>query len=241
MLFDDRFLDRIHDQPYAAAMEICTKVLDRLVDDPDEQEWRESEYDALREGYVLLDGMLQAGLIPQLAEPIEVVGDIGPDCREMAIYIRNVRDGISARANLQKVEVLQARVFQRLGTGFAYEFTQGDLDRIQALIAALRKQLTESDLFDEDHRRRLLKKLEKLQAEVHKRMSDLDQFWAMAGEAGVALGKFGKDAKPFVDRIRELLGIAWGAQARAEDLPSNSQLPGPARDLLEGPGDGIEP
>ena len=56
-------------------------------------------------------------------------------------------------------------------------------------------------------------------------MSSLDRFWGLIGEAGVALGKFGQDAKPFVDRIREIAQIIWRTQARAEELPSGTPLP----------------
>lgn len=71
----------------------------------------------------------------------------------------------------------------------------------------------------------LLLRLEKVQSEMHKKMSDLDRFWGLIGDAGVALGKFGTEAKPIVDRIREISEIVWRTQARAEELPSNTPLP----------------
>ena len=112
-----------------------------------------------------------------------------------------------------------------LNIGFFYEFTDGDINRIQILINELRAEISKSDLFEEDHRSRLLKRLERLQAEMHKKMSDIDRFWGLIGDAGVALGKFGKDAKPIVDRIKELSQIAWRTQSRAEELPSGSHNP----------------
>lgn len=112
-----------------------------------------------------------------------------------------------------------------LDKGFYYEFTEGDLKRIQTILNELRSQISESDLFEEDHRRRLLRRLEALQSEMHKKMSDVDRIWGLVGDAGIAIGKFGRDAKPFVDRIRELSQIAWKTQARAEELPSSSTNP----------------
>ena len=103
---------------------------------------------------------------------------------------------------------------------FAYVFTDGDLARIQKLINELRKLITQSKDFEDNHKERLLKRLENLQSELHKRMSNLDKLWALLPEAGVALGKFGENAKPFADRICEIAGIAWRAQLRAEELPS---------------------
>ena len=39
------------------------------------------------------------------------------------------------------------------------------------------------------------------------------------------LNKFGKDTKPIVDRIREIVEIAWWTQAIAEELPTGLPLP----------------
>ncbi len=112
-----------------------------------------------------------------------------------------------------------------LNKGFFYEFTDGDLKRIQQIINELRSQITESTLFEDGHKQRLLRRLEAMQSEMHKKMSDVDKIWGLVGDAGVVVGKFGKDAKPFVDRIKELSKIAWRTQARAEELPSDSQNP----------------
>jgi len=106
-----------------------------------------------------------------------------------------------------------------------YEFSEGDLARIQVIINELRDTISESEIFDANHKERLLKKLEALQRELHKKVSSLDAFWGLIGEAGVALGKFGKDAKPVVDRIKEMAQIVWRTQARAEELPSGTTLP----------------
>jgi hypothetical protein len=108
-----------------------------------------------------------------------------------------------------------------LGRTFAYEFSEGDLARVQSLINDLRERISNSKLFQDDHRTRLLKRLERLQFELHKKVSDLDRFWGLIGDAGVVLRKFGEDAKPIFDRIRELTWIIWLTQTRAEGLPSD--------------------
>ncbi|MCP4553343.1 MAG: hypothetical protein GY834_15175 [Bacteroidetes bacterium] len=106
---------------------------------------------------------------------------------------------------------------------FVYEFSGGDLGRIQSLLNELRDLVSQSNLFEEKHRRRLLKRVERLQQELHKKQSDLDHFWGLVGDAGVALGKFGNDAKPFVERIKEITDIVWRTQSRAEELPSDAR------------------
>ncbi len=101
-----------------------------------------------------------------------------------------------------------------IGKAFVYEFSDGDLEIIQKLLNEMRDLVTESNIFEDKHRRRLLKRLERLQQELHKKQSDLDHFWGLVGDAGVVLGKFGDDAKPFVDRIKEISEIVWRTQSR---------------------------
>ena len=49
--------------------------------------------------------------------------------------------------------------------------------------------------------------------------------WGMVGDAGVLIGKLGTDAKPIVDRVKEIAAIVWKTQAIAEKLPRNSPNP----------------
>jgi hypothetical protein len=64
-----------------------------------------------------------------------------------------------------------------------------------------------TDAIPEKHKRRLLERLERMQRELHKKTSDFDRFWGFIGEVGIVVGKFGKDIKPFIDRVRELTEI----------------------------------
>ena len=84
------------------------------------------------------------------------------------------------------------------------EFSTCSHDRAQQLISELREIIKGSKSVGDEHKFRLLARLEKLQLELHKSTSDLDRFWGFIGVAGQTLGKFGEDTKPLVDRIREL-------------------------------------
>ncbi len=128
------------------------------------------------------------------------------------------------RANIL-LESSKSTYLHLFNNPFCYEFSDSDLDRVQVLINEIRDLISTSELFDDKHKGRLLKRLERLQSELNKKVSDLDRFWGLIGDAGVALGKFGKDVKPLVDRIKELTTITWKTQAKAEELPPNSPLP----------------
>ena len=162
--------------------------------------------------------------------------DLGHDEKdnviELAICIKNIKEEVMPLINeelkkLNKRKFLYAIQEKKLSInkGFCYEFSSSDLSRVQQLIDELRSKISSSELFEKDHQQRLLRRLENLQIELHKKMSNMDILWGLVGDAGVAIGKFGEDAKPFVDRIKELTEIAWKTQAKAEKLPKPSRNP----------------
>lgn len=117
-------------------------------------------------------------------------------------------------------------VYEReLNVGFHYEFSDGEIERLQSLITELRNALTGAAYLDEDHKRRLLERLEKLQGELHKRVSDLDVFLGVTVQIGAVAKRFGEDAKPLVDRVREIGEIVAGVFRRAEKLPPGPEFP----------------
>jgi hypothetical protein len=123
------------------------------------------------------------------------------------------------------LNVPTVKVLEYIGLPDFYEFLESDFKRLQELITELRALTTDSGELDESHRRRLLKRIEKVQMELNKKMSSLDVFWGMFGEAGVILGKFGQDVKPLVGRMGEVLRIVYATQNLANGLPPGQDLP----------------
>lgn len=115
-------------------------------------------------------------------------------------------------------EISKDKFASMFGKGVFYEFSDDDFGRVQTLLNNLRELLTNSEDFEEDYRRRLLKKLEALQAELHKKMSDFDKFWGFFIDSGIALMKFWENAKPFRDDVKEICEIVSRTQARAENV-----------------------
>jgi hypothetical protein len=144
-------------------------------------------------------------------------------------YVINlyIQIGTFVRASEQQdlIESLRFKYQTQLNLVFAYSLTDGDLQKVQNYINELRNMITVSELFSENHRQRLLKRLEELQGELHKKMSNLDKFWGLFGEAGIVLGKFGNDAKPFFDLVINVMKIIWNSQTAANELPSGTSLP----------------
>jgi hypothetical protein len=227
MSYSAEFIESLRSDPVSGALKICSGVIYRA-----EQtgEWDTETYDSMLEAYALLNSMIEGKLLDISVIPCVISAKVDSDCSEILRYVSDISETCNEMSTRSRLASLQTHFAAALGTGFSYEFSQGDLDRIHQLIAELRKLISESSEFEQPHQRRLLIRLERLQSEMHKRVSDLDKFWGLVGDAGVALGKFGNNAKPFVSLVKEITDIVWRTQARAEELPSNSPLP-----RLDGP------
>ena len=112
-----------------------------------------------------------------------------------------------------------------LGTGFFYELSDDDISEIQEHINKLRSLISETEVLDEDHRRRLLRRLEKLQAELHKRISDFDLYYGMAFEFYVLFKKYGEGMSPIRNKFNEILRIVFRSHSEREQLPAGEELP----------------
>jgi hypothetical protein len=150
------------------------------------------------------------------------------------IYKKQLTDRQIASA----LERGKERFAMKSGKLFVYEFTDTDVQEIQNHLNELRSLFSSSEELTEEHRKRLLRRLEQLQSELHKTMSDLDRFWGLVGDAGVAIRKFGEDSKNaalIVAAIYKLTMIIWKAQLVAHGLPFEPRaiLPAPVITLLE--------
>lgn len=223
MLYDDEFLDSLRDDPVLGTLELCGRAI-KVVSS--HEDWTVEDFDVLVEAYALLTEVIDARMLPLDLEYPELYGTFStPACNALFSFIQKIKELCEAEQSKLRLDALRSRFRVNLGKGFSYEFSQGDLDRVQVLINHLREQISATHQLEREHQQRLLRRLERLQSELHKRVSDLDRFWGLIGDAGVVLGKVGNDAKPIVDRIREIADIVWQTQSRAEELPSGTKLP----------------
>jgi hypothetical protein len=232
MLFDDEFLAALLNDPLQGAIMVCDLAAKQVGSG---NEWSDEDHEALGEAFTLIVELNNAGLIVLDMFIPGLSTNLAQDCATMQKFLETVSAKLAANRALTRVEGHTKRFRAALSRGLSYEFTQGDLDRIQELIAELREQISKSELLEEGHRARLLRRLETLQSEIHKKMSDLDRLWGFLGDLGVVMGKFGNDVKPIVDRMKELLQITWTTQARAEELQTGAGFPQLGNDTSDKP------
>lgn len=220
-MFDDKFVSDLPNDPVLAGVLLCDEFERFHQNLPKEQEQANyQEYinaASLFEVITELNGnkITQPGLTGNLDANISKIVEWFANNKVQFHHQRAERVGERYKSILKN----------KFPLSFYYEFTEGDLKRVQCLIGELRENIGASEELEPEHKQRLLKRLEKLQCELHKKVSDLDRMWGLVGEAGVVLGKLGENAKPIVDRIRELAEITWKTQARTEELPSDAPIP----------------
>ncbi|WP_206019159.1 hypothetical protein [Salinicola acroporae] len=225
MFFEPEFIAKVEEEPIEGLVKACKRAMAAQDELDNREEWTAQEHELLWEASIFVDLIIKAKEIDLDLELPEPSINIHENCNTLRKYLEEVEKTLQGEATKLKINSFKKQYENVLKSSFAYEFTQGDLDRVQLLINEIRTHLSRVDNLDSGHKQRLLKRLESLQAELHKRVSDLDRFWGLVGDAGVVLGKLGKDAKPIVDRIREVAEIVWKTQARTEELPSGTNNP----------------
>ena len=228
MIFNEELISEIVESPIEGILTICDKTFKTLENNGD---YTGQDHEILLEACALTQSVIDNQAITINVSFPTITENINENCRNIGTYLRHIREIFQNQAfelkvsNLTKLVSLKNRYDDVLVMTCRYEFSQGDFTRIQILISELRELVSASQLIEADHKYRLLARLEKLQSELYKSVSDLDRFWGLVGDAGVALGKFGVDAKPIFDRIKEITHIVWRTQARAEKLPGDTPLP----------------
>lgn len=184
--------------------------------------------------YVEALSILRAFAIARDAK-LEPFPQIGPQRHQnvasVSAYFARLRDlvrtelsGRYSRGYFETKTEEYVALFSRVSV---YEFSDSDFKRVHDLIRELRDLIRASTLITDDHKRRLLRRLEAMHAELHKKTSDIDRFWGFIGEAGIAMRKFGEDLSPISERVLELGGIVITvifAKEGIKALPEVSQI-----------------
>lgn len=234
MYFDRDFISGLPDDPRKALEAICSEYFDItsniVTDYPLEPDDYLPYKDVAYEAYSIVTGFIHALGDPTLKRAFpKLSGNSDEDTRVIHETMAKLKDSVDMDLSLERAKGFQTIFEQKFGlSSFCYEFSGGDLQQIQRLINELRDLISASDELEEKHKQRVLSRLEKLQSEMHKKVSDLDRVYGNVIELSIMARRVGENFKPVVDRIRELVAIVWPTQARTFDLPSDTpfELPG---------------
>ncbi len=225
-IFDDAFLDSLPLDTTEAVNQMASRFAERFSKD----QRRIANYDIYVEAAGVFDSFQAAVGASAPAPKLD-----GPNAQNLETltnwfgYLRQVTGTeLAQRRTRNALERGRERFAMRSGALFYYEFPEQDVAEIQQLLNRLRELIFEAEHLTENHKARLLRRLEQLQTELHKKMSDLDRFWGLLGDAGVAIRKFGEDTKR-VAAVLAIIGkiahIVWKAQLSAHQLPPDAPHP----------------
>lgn len=222
MSISDELVERVNDEPIAVAREVCRDLIKEIKSINGEKAESCLEF-------VLFFTFLKENKLFDFVAPIPHIenariskGHTTSFCNALAAELDTI---ISREAALERQREIEARFTRGIGKSFGYEFTGGDFTKLQDMVNKLRDLVNNCADLNEDHKRRMLKRLERLQSEMHKKVSSLDQFFNLAIEASVVARIVGENAKPIADIAKAIMGIAWRTQGHALGLPSDTEAP----------------
>ncbi|KQM55761.1 hypothetical protein ASE80_01525 [Pseudomonas sp. Leaf15] len=221
MEFSDEYLMRINEDPIGVGLAVCRTATGRS-----KPATADAHSALLLETSLLLGTMVKSGLLQTTAVPPSIVNGRLRRAADGYTYVMHIQreiEGILAREKAVQRQSEMEQRFDRLITGsFGYELTEGDLNEVQDLLNRLRDLVTKSEELTDNHKERLLKRLEEVQQELHKKLSKLDKLYCLAIEVSVVAGTIGKNAEPLVKVAKALFGISYRTHAHTEGLPSST-------------------
>lgn len=154
----------------------------------------------------------------------DLVGVPKRDIQAIDDQFNNLRNWSTENLRKRRAQSRFAEAKQRFAENarapFAYTFDTDELATLQRLVNEVRDNLVGLETVPENWRTRMLRKLEALQGELHERMSTMDRFWGVVGEAIPVLYRAGVAAKPIVNRLREMAEIGLRVHAVFYGLPA---------------------
>lgn len=117
---------------------------------------------------------------------------------------------------------------------FLISLSAEEKSKIDELLSEIRNIIRESTAITDEFKRRLLRTVNSLQAELDKEYSDYRVFLDGMVEVSEAVGEAGENVKPVFDRVKELFGIADKVRKTKEAIEAPTKpeaLPPPAKEL----------
>ena len=220
MYFDEKFAKSLPEDPVEAIPKIADHFTQKM---STTQSKPVMLYPVCQEAMAFIQAYSQANGL-ELKEPPQLNGDPHHDVTQISNYIKGLKGTAMGQIKLDEIARHRGIFDSMFGNVFHYEFSDGDLEKIQALLNELRDLISKTDELKAEHRDRLLRRLEKVQSEFHKRVSDFDRLYGVVIDISLLIGQFGENIKPVTDRIREIMGIVRPSQNRAYELSSSAPL-----------------
>ena len=177
MIFSEEFLNYLKNNPLEGTINLVKVTREHFV--PGSSEWQDGEYQALLEAYALIIAIVESGTLKIETPNFGISGDTKTDCIQINGLLKEMEEYCALELSRLKFDSLKLHFKTTLSSGFSYEFSQGDLEKVQVSINQIWSLISQTNGLEKDHQQRLMSRLERLQSEMHKKVSDLDRFWGL--------------------------------------------------------------
>lgn len=227
IIFSDDFIKRLPEDNMLVLTAICDEYnsfSSEYFNDIGTRVIAEQYSSELINAYAFLLAIVESREIELPTKPFDKLPDDPADAFERIDHtFKIISKYVGPIARNSTLKLAKERYLQTLN-GFLYEFSKGDIKNIKQLIKDLREQLESCKELDDDHKARVIKKLNDLDSEINIKMTNLDKTYALIVEAQILVHKLGEASKPYIQIIKTIVNFAWRAEARVEGLSSDTYL-----------------
>lgn len=186
--FSETYLESLPENPILAAHEMATKI---VVADAAPTGRNSTNRAEIFEAHTLLFEFCKQTfpkhlICPSPGDPEDLRGFL----RSLIPEVNSVKARMAKEKNEPQLQVLLSRVKGIQSP--TYSFNTDDFGHIQQHINSLRQAVQESQSLSDDHSFRLLKRIEKVQNELHQKMKTVDHICMMVFDGMIAVTKLSK-------------------------------------------------
>jgi hypothetical protein len=168
----------------------------------------------------------QEGLPVMAGFPNFKLGGIPPQARDYIVTMHEwLRDYAAFRLErdaADRAEALEEHFAALFDGQLGYELTDPQLIELRKLVNELQEKISGPSELPDHRRDRLLKRLEKLQLELHHKLASLDRLYGTSMEVLVVAQNLREKAPPVLDLAGRIFAIVWAIHSR-KDGPRLSQ------------------
>lgn len=150
------------------------------------------------------------------------VGGISPQARDYIVSMHEwLRDYSALRLERdasEKAESLEEHFEVLLDNNLGYDLTEQQLVELRRWVTELQARISGTHALPEHRRERLLRRLEKLQLELHTKVSSLDRLYGTTMEVVVVAQNLGDESQSVIDIAGKIFGIIWAVHSRKDGL-----------------------
>ena len=111
-----------------------------------------------------------------------------------------------------------------MGENICYGFSRAELNHLRLLLHSARELIQASASLDPTHANRLIRNVDRLEADIRSSPCDLSSFWGFVAEATLALHHPAEDIQLIAREVQKLVATVWCVQVRAFGLSGDAPV-----------------